>query len=172
MRVFILTSSPTGTAAHHLPYLMEDSRIEVAGVIYNRGIILNKKRHWLSKLKKILRIGIPGAINGIRMRKWFNDQSPYIPVTSVQTVCEENKIPFFTVDAINSEPTRQIIEQMKADLGISLGNSYIGSKIFSIPRFGMINIHHEILPDYQNAQSIIWSVYNRDSSTGYTIHRV
>jgi methionyl-tRNA formyltransferase len=36
----------------------------------------------------------------------------------------------------------------------------------------MINIHHEILPDYQNAQSVIWQLYNGSKNTGYTIHRI
>jgi methionyl-tRNA formyltransferase len=36
----------------------------------------------------------------------------------------------------------------------------------------MINIHHEELPAYQNAQSIIWQLYNNSSNTGYTIHKI
>jgi methionyl-tRNA formyltransferase len=36
----------------------------------------------------------------------------------------------------------------------------------------MINIHCERLPDYQNAQSIIWPVYNNESTTGLTIHQI
>ena len=36
----------------------------------------------------------------------------------------------------------------------------------------MLNIHHEILPQYQNAQSIIWELYNGSAETGYTIHKI
>jgi len=36
----------------------------------------------------------------------------------------------------------------------------------------MINIHHEILPEYQNAQSVIWQIYNMSDTTGYTIHKI
>jgi len=36
----------------------------------------------------------------------------------------------------------------------------------------MINAHHELLPEYQNAQSIIWQLYNKSRFTGYTIHKI
>ena len=65
-----------------------------------------------------------------------------------------------------------LFSEYKADIGLSLGNGYIGSKVFSIPKFGMLNIHHEELPNYQNAQSIIWQLYNRSYFTGYTIHKI
>ena len=83
-----------------------------------------------------------------------------------------NKIPFFITPAINSEITRDLFAKAQADLGISLGNGYIGQRVFSIPKFGMINIHHEMLPEYQNAQSVIWQIYNKSPMTGYTIHKI
>ncbi len=36
----------------------------------------------------------------------------------------------------------------------------------------MLNIHHEVLPQYQNAQSVIWQLYNGSTNTGYTIHKI
>ena len=64
------------------------------------------------------------------------------------------------------------MKEATADLGISLSNSYISKKVFSIPGNGMINIHGEILPAFQNAQSVIWQIYEGNSVTGYTIHRI
>jgi methionyl-tRNA formyltransferase len=72
MKIVILTSSTHGTAAHHLPYLIESGSCEIAMVILNDGVILNKDKYYKNKIRKILKIGILGALNGIRMRKWFN----------------------------------------------------------------------------------------------------
>jgi methionyl-tRNA formyltransferase len=36
----------------------------------------------------------------------------------------------------------------------------------------MINVHGERLPEYQNAQSVIWPIYNLESKTGLTIHQI
>jgi methionyl-tRNA formyltransferase len=173
MKIIILTSSKFGTAANHLPLLIESQTCEVSMVILSKGIVQNKKKYWLSKLKKAYKIGILGALNGIRMRKWFNeDLYKYVQVNNLEEICKTLRIPYYEVDTINSKQTQNLFKQAKADLGISLGNSYIGKKIFSIPQKGMINIHHEILPEYQNAQSIIWQIYNGSRNTGFTIHKI
>src|SRR3712207_8581825 len=47
---------------------------------------------------------------------------------------------------------RSLVKSADAALGLSLGNSYISSRIFTLPTYGMLNIHGEVLPDFQNAQ--------------------
>ena|ERR1700730_1743036 len=69
-----------------------------------------------------------------------------------------SETPIHRVDGINSDGT---VEIFTAALGLSLGNGYISKRVFSIPKFGMINVHSERLPEYQNAQSVIWPIYNR-----------
>ena len=173
MKIIILTSSRWGTAAHHLPYLLQIKSCEVAMVIFSRGKISDKGKHYFKKFKKILSVGILGAINGIRMRKWYNENTAkYAGTVDLKDTCEQSKIPFFEVETINSEKTISLFKQANADVGISMDNGYIGKKIFSVPKFGMLNIHHEILPEYQNAQSVIWQLYNNSSFTGYTIHKI
>lgn len=173
MKVLILTSSLYGTAAHHLPLILESKTCDVVVVIYNRGVIANKRRHYVRKLKKIIKIGALGAINGIRMRKWFegNDRN-YLSVRKLDEICVEHEIPFHVVDSINCEETRALFRKSNADLGISLGNGYIARNVFSIPQYGMINIHHEKLPEYQNAQPVLWQLFNGSTNSGYTIHKI
>lgn len=36
----------------------------------------------------------------------------------------------------------------------------------------MINVHTELLPEYQNAHSIIWPIYFGKRETGFTIHQI
>ncbi len=173
MKVIILTGSRYGTAAHHLPCLLQSGTCEISMVVLSEEIILNKRKYYKNKILKTIRIGLLGAMNGIRIRKWFHqDLGKYINVTELETLCRKNQIPFFTTPNINSDYTIELFKKANADLGLSLGNSYIAQKVFSIPKYGMINIHHEILPHYQNAQSVIWQLYNMSSNTGYTIHKI
>jgi methionyl-tRNA formyltransferase len=173
IRVIILTSSKKGTAAHHLPALLQSQDIQVGMVIHNRGVITNKWKHYKRKLKKVFQIGILGTVNGMQMRKWYTtDLENYLKIDDIQSICEKENIAYHEVDSINSSATKNYFLQAKADLGISLGNGYISSGVFNIPRLGMINIHHEILPDFQNAQSVIWQIYKNSGFTGYTIHQV
>jgi methionyl-tRNA formyltransferase len=173
MRIVILTSSITGTAAHHLQYLIKEPSIVIAAVILSKGHRKKNSKYYLRRLKKIWSIGLLGALNGIRMRKWFTlDVAKKLGIESIETMCSRNNLPFFTVPSHNSEKTHKILQTTSADIGLSLGNGYISKKVFTIPKYGMINIHHEVLPDYKNAQSIIWQLYNNSMQTGYTIHQI
>ena len=115
-----------------------------------------------------MRIGILGAANGIRIRPWFAGG----PTKSIELVCTEMGIPLFRTESVNSSQTVDLFTEARADLGISLNNSYIARRVFSIPGLGMINLHGEKLPEYQNAQSVIWPIYNMETTTGLSIHEV
>jgi methionyl-tRNA formyltransferase len=173
MRVVILTSSRTGTASYCLPLLLSESKAEIVQVIYSEGMISNRKKYYRQKIKKIARIGFFGALNGIRIRKWFSLEAiKGERIEDIEKICEKAKIPFAVTQTIGSSETVGIMKSCAPDLGLSLGNSYIPSKVFSIPGQGMLNIHGEILPEFQNAQSVIWQLYEGSRMTGYTIHKI
>jgi len=173
MRIVLLTSNRKGTAAYCLPILLANSDAEIVHVIYCERVKKKKLAHYRRKLKKIAKIGLLGAFNGIRMRKWFAVRSvDGKEITDIGETCSNNGIPFSVTAGINSAQTVEILQSSNPDLGLSLGNSYISSRIFTIPRYGMLNMHGEILPRFQNAQSVIWQLYEGSTKTGYTIHKV
>lgn len=173
IEVIILTSSSQGSASVQLAELVKSKKIKVKAVVLNRGLITNKKKYYKRKISKILKIGLFGALNGIRMRKWYSrGVSEYLIVEPIENLCNLYNIPLKVTPTINHPQTIEYFQNANADIGLSLGNSYIGRKVFSIPKYGMINVHHEELPAYQNAQSIIWQLYNNSSNTGYTIHKI
>jgi methionyl-tRNA formyltransferase len=173
MKIIILTSSRFGTASYHLPVISNCEGVNVAMVVLCEGERVPKKNVLLQKLRKVRKIGLIGALNGIRMRKWYDlKKNEYLEISDIENICLERKIPFQKVPSINHPKTVEIFNKGEYDLGISLGNGYIAKKIFQSPKNGMINIHHEILPEYQNSQSIIWQLYNESSLTGYTIHKI
>lgn len=171
LKVAIITSSQFGTAAFHLPYLMKNESIEICLVIYCNTS--NSNSNFKKKFKKIIKIGLLGAINGIRMRKWFNqDVDELTKSDSVSSFCTMHNINYVKTSKLNSPFTIGELKRYNPDLGLSLGNGYISEGVFKIPLYGMINVHHEILPQYQNAQSIIWQLFNNSKNTGYTIHKI
>jgi methionyl-tRNA formyltransferase len=173
MKVIILTSNRSGSVSYILEQLIACENIIIGGVVLSQNNIKNKKKHYKRKLHKVLKIGLLGTLNGIRMRKWYNnDIQKFLDIKPVDQICSENNIPFMLTPTINCQQTILYFKKVNADIGLSLGNGYIGSKIFNIPPNGMINIHHEELPSYQNAQSIIWQLYNNSRYTGYTIHKI
>lgn len=169
MRIIILTSSPYGTASRCLPELVASDKIEVLSVVLvEGGVSTNPSKTPKRKFKKAMKIGILGAFNGIRIRPWFRAG----PTEHLETLCNKWNIPLHRTGALNSDRTVELFKAADADLGLSLGNAYISKRIFSVPRLGMINFHGERLPEYQNAQSVIWPVYNMERTTGLTIHEI
>lgn len=163
MKVFILCEGESGMASRCLPALVAREGVEVAGVISATPAPRKISR----KLKKVLRIGLLGAINGVRLRKWYRDDE--VPLAKL---CKEFGVPYFTGLRQNSGELQEKIRTLEVDLGLSLGNGFISPKTFTIPKFGMLNVHSEVLPRYQNAQSIIWPIYCNDPFTGFTIHEI
>lgn len=173
MRLLILTSGLDGTAAHHLPRLMESGVVDEVTVVFSRGEIKDQWKYYRRKLNKVLKIGLRGALNGKKMRSWYSeDVKNYTSISRLDAYCASKGIAFTAVPRINGPECRQAFEEFAPDIAISLGNGYIGSKVFTIPTHGMLNIHHEMLPQYQNAQSVIWQLYNGSRTSGYTIHRI
>jgi methionyl-tRNA formyltransferase len=171
--VVILTSSLRGSSSHQLEQVLKSKSINVKGVIFSKGQIKNKKKYYKRKFIKALKIGVFGSLNGIKMRKWYSvGVQKYLEIKPIDKICIENNIPFQITPTINCALTIELFKDANAEIGLSIGNGYIGPKVFNIPKWGMINIHHEVLPEYQNAQSIIWQLYNNSSITGYTIHKI
>jgi len=169
IRVIILTSSPHGTASLCISELAESKKIEVVSVVLvEGGVYANRSKTLARKFKKALKIGILGALNGIRIRPWFRTA----PTKHLKILCDKWNIPLHRTGVLNSDQTVELFKTVDADLGLSLGNGYISKRIFSLPRFGMINIHGERLPEYQNAQSVIWPIHNMEQTTGLTIHQI
>lgn len=167
LKVIILTSLRTGMAVRCLPVLAASPLIQIQAVILAGSKPISRWKSFLRKWKKVRSIGLLGAFNGLRMRKWYHEET-----ADIEAECLRLGLPFNTTPSINCDTTRALFRDAEADLGLSLGNTYIGKSVFSIPRLGMINVHEEILPDYQNAQSILWPIYEGRSETGLTIHQV
>ncbi len=173
INVIILTSSSKGFVSAQLTELVKSEKIKVKSVVISQGLITNKPKYYKRKIKKAFKIGLFGVLNGIRMRKWYSDDTiNHMNLQSIESLCVKHNIPVNVTPTINCKQTIEYFNNANADLGLSLGNDYIGKKVFSIPKFGMINTHHEELPAYQNAQSIIWQLYNNSINTGYTIHKI
>ena len=168
MKIVIVTSDRFGIASIILPELCLNPQLKIIKVLTYKRNSPDRTKEFKRKLKKISRIGLLGTFNGIRLRKWYSFGS----VKDLQVICNENNIQFSEMNYLNHVETIKIFKQTNSDLGLSLGNGYIPKKIFSIPKFGMINIHTELLPGFRGAADIIWPIYENIKETGFTIHQI
>ncbi len=48
----------------------------------------------------------------------------------------------------------------------------IDQAIFSLPKFGIINLHYALLPNYRGTFPLFWQAVKRDRTYGFTYHRI
>ena len=168
MRIIVLTAERFGIASLVIPELIRNKKINIVGVIYTENNISNRAKRLKRIIKKISRIGLLGALNGLRLRTWYKHGD----VSNIQYICKNNNILFSQTEYLVESKTINFFKQSEADLGLSLGNGYIPKKIFNIPKYGMINIHTELVPQFRGALDIIWPIYEQIYDTGFTIHQI
>lgn len=90
--------------------------------------------------------------------------------SAVKQVALERDLPVWQPHRIKKDPeTLDLLHQTEADFFVVVAYGQIlSSEILNMPKFGCINAHGSILPQYRGAAPIQWSLYNGDRETGIT----
>lgn len=65
------------------------------------------------------------------------------------------------------------VEAQRSDLMITYKVPFLLPKsVFDNPKYGSINIHPSLLPQYRGANPWFWIYYNMESKSGITIHKI
>ena len=64
------------------------------------------------------------------------------------------------------------LKELRPDLGIVVAFRMLPEVVWSLPRFGTINLHGSLLPKYRGAAPIHWSIINGETETGVTTFRL
>lgn len=77
------------------------------------------------------------------------------------------------VKSVNSNETRDLIENIDADFILVNGTRIIGKKTLGCTNYKFINIHTGITPKYRGVHGGYWALINKDlESCGVTLHYV
>lgn len=75
------------------------------------------------------------------------------------------------VQDYNNQETINMIKEFNPDVIAVFGTPIISNEIINIPKFGAINLHGGISPEYKGGNTIFWPLYNNEiNKTGATIH--
>ena len=89
---------------------------------------------------------------------------------NITLTAKENNIEVFEPDRISKEP--DIIEKLKAlksDFFITFAfGQILSQEVIDIPKFGIINLHASLLPEYRGANPIAQSIIDGKTKTGIT----
>jgi methionyl-tRNA formyltransferase len=88
---------------------------------------------------------------------------------SFTELLKNHQIPRYTVPHHNKRQCRELLEELKPDLGVLGGTRILRKRILRIPPDGMLNSHPGLLPEVRGSASVAWSVYY-DIPIGSTCH--
>lgn len=178
LRYAIVTSQPRGYAGLFLQRLATGgapAATTAAAVIFceNRRPAAARRRLVLRRARKALRIGMIGTLNGLRMRDWYGKElTARLKAPDLEHAANEAGVPVHRIQSFGDSRAMDTMQALELDVAVSMGNGYITTSFYNIPRYGMINIHHEWLPDYRGAQTALWQIHDGSTITGYTIHEL
>jgi len=142
---------------------------EIQSIKNIEAMVITHRRADKKRLKKML-LNSP--------KTFFNRVSKYILYSLTQWNTKEKT--FFgsiiidnekTVHNYNDKSTIEIIKNFQPDLIAVFGTPIIANAILEIPKYGAINLHGGISPEYKGGNTIFWALYNNDlKKVGATIH--
>jgi methionyl-tRNA formyltransferase len=92
---------------------------------------------------------------------------------SLSSIAHRNRIPFFYLTSASSKDLVNFIDACQADLGcIASMNRLLPEGAINLPRYGFINLHPAILPDYRGPNVWFWLYHELEPVGGMTIHKV
>lgn len=81
------------------------------------------------------------------------------------------KIPYYYFKKGDDDGLEKWTRNLEPDLIIVYSMSYLlKENIFSIPKFGTVNLHHSYLPEYRGQAPIFWEYYDYVLNPGVTLH--
>ena len=91
-----------------------------------------------------------------------------ITQSEVKIYAMKNNIKILQPDNLNDEEFINQIKEISPDIIIVVAFRKIPAEIFSIPKYGTINLHASLLPNYRGAAPINWCLINNEIKTGVT----
>jgi methionyl-tRNA formyltransferase len=93
--------------------------------------------------------------------------------TPVKTLALAHHIPVITPENVNDPEVLAQLKATQADLFLTVAYGQIFRKDFlALPRYGTLNVHASLLPQYRGAAPYQWAILQGESKTGVTIIEV
>ena len=90
---------------------------------------------------------------------------------SVADAAKKNGVPHRVITDSNDPAYVQHIRELAPDLIISYSApQIIKAELLGVPKYGVINVHGALLPDYRGCLPSFWYLYNNEKLGGATVH--
>ena len=92
--------------------------------------------------------------------------------TEVGSYAKKNNIELIELGSFDDDDIYKKIVSLNIDIFVVVAFRILPEKYISIPRFGSINLHASLLPQYRGAAPIQWALMNGDKVTGVSVFQI
>lgn len=91
----------------------------------------------------------------------------------LEFTCERNNIPLLRIEKINGFEVETKIREIAPDIGIVAHfEKLIKPNLLSVPKYGFLNLHPSLLPNYRGMAPQHWPIINGEKFVGITVHKI
>ena len=117
-------------------------------------------------VKTIIRI-LRGALDVLSGYRLYNGEN------SIVHAAKRIGAKYQVVKNINNPDFVEYVRQLAPDLVISYSApQVIKPELLGVPKYGIINVHGALLPNYRGAFPSFWYLYNNETNAGATVHKM
>ena len=91
-----------------------------------------------------------------------------ISSSPVKKYAEEKGLPILQPTNLKDDSFIKTIKDFNPDLIVVVAFRMLPEVLWKLPKFGTINLHASLLPDYRGAAPINWAIINGETNTGLT----
>lgn len=88
--------------------------------------------------------------------------------TEVSKIADKNEFKTLKPISLKDDELYQSLKALQADLFVVVAFKILPERLFSLPKYGSINIHASLLPKYRGPAPINWVLINGEKETGLT----
>jgi folate-dependent phosphoribosylglycinamide formyltransferase PurN len=89
---------------------------------------------------------------------------------SLSNIAKKYNIPIYYFNSLGNSDLIKLLKSINPDLIISSQGHYVSKQILKIPKYGVINKHAGLLPEYRGAYPVFWAMLNGEKKIGVSIH--
>ncbi len=137
---------------------------EICFVMRPVGGMETRKQPILRRIRSI-----DAAIAKIKQKVYGDDRINMDPFI----LANQSHIPAYLVGNASTPEVQDLIASYKPDLlVVAFFNQLLKPSILKIPKYGAINLHPSMLPEYRGPAPLFWTFYDGCEETGLTLHRI
>ena len=124
----------------------------------------------VNTLKKLLNDDRHEVVAVVTQPDKVRSRGRKVTPSAVKKVAVEHNLPVWQPARIKKDQeTLALLEQTQADVFVVVAYGQIlSTQILEMPKYGCVNVHGSILPEYRGAAPIQWSIYDGKDQTGIT----